>query len=52
MIWIKENGSEIETNDRKETIAYAESLGWKRKKAPVKKPVKKVVKDDNSGTAS
>lgn len=33
MIWIKPNGTEIETNDLPATIAYAESLGWKRKAA-------------------
>lgn len=31
MKWIKPNGTEIETNDSEETIAYCESLGWKRK---------------------
>lgn len=29
--WVKQNGSEIETNERKETVKYCESLGWKRK---------------------
>lgn len=29
--WIKPSGGEIETNDRPATIAYAESLNWKRK---------------------
>ncbi len=31
MLWVKPSGIEIEANDRKETIAYCESLGWKRK---------------------
>lgn len=39
MIWIKDNGQEIEINDLPETIKYAESLGWKRKDS-VKKTVK------------
>lgn len=30
MKWIKPSGLEFETNDRKETIAYCESLGFKR----------------------
>ena len=30
MKWIKPSGLEIEINDNKETIAYAESLGWKK----------------------
>ncbi len=29
MKWTKPNGSEIETNDRPETIEHCESLGWK-----------------------
>lgn len=28
--WIKDNGQEIETNDRKETVDHCESIGWKR----------------------
>lgn len=28
--WIKPSGVEIETNDLEETVAYVESLGWKR----------------------
>ena len=28
--WIKPNGKEIEINDNKATVEYAESLGWKR----------------------
>lgn len=28
MKWIKPSGAEIETNDRKETIEAAVSLGW------------------------
>lgn len=40
MIWIKPNGNKIETNDKKETIAYCESLGWKRDN-PIKKKVTK-----------
>ena len=30
--WVKPNGNEIETNGEKATVAYCESLGWKRKK--------------------
>jgi len=26
--WEKPNGQEIETNDRKETVKYCESIGW------------------------
>jgi len=45
MKWMRPSGNTIETNDSKETIAYAESLGWKEiKKAPAKKAVKKAVK--------
>ncbi len=39
--WKRPSGSTIETNDSAETIAYAESLGWKRE---VKKVVKKAAK--------
>ena len=35
--WIKPSGVELETNDSKETVAYCESLGWKRKGAKVDK---------------
>ncbi len=28
--WTKPNGNIIETNDRRETIAYCKSLGWLR----------------------
>jgi len=35
--WVKPSKLEIETNDRKETVAYCESLGWKRKAKPTKK---------------
>lgn len=41
MIWIKPNGQEIEINDRPESIAKCEEMGWKRKSAPKKKRVKK-----------
>lgn len=30
--WIKPSGVEIETNDLEATVAYCESLGWKRAK--------------------
>lgn len=30
--WVKPSGVEIETNDMPETVAYCESLEWKRKK--------------------
>lgn len=50
IVWVKQSGSEIETNDRKETIAYAESIGWKRKDAdkPKRGRKPKVTSDDNS----
>ena len=46
MKWIRPSGSEIETNDRKETIEYCKSLGWKEKgaKIEVKKEAKKPTK--------
>jgi hypothetical protein len=31
--WVKPSGVELETNDLKKTVAYCESLGWKRKGA-------------------
>lgn len=36
--WVKPSGSEITTNDLKETIEYCKSLGFKRKE---KKEAKK-----------
>jgi len=30
MLWIKDNGQEIETNDLKATVEHCESLGWKK----------------------
>jgi len=45
MIWIKDNGQEIEINDRPESIEYCKSIGWKpldiKKAAPKKKAAKK-----------
>lgn len=41
MKWIKPNGNEIETNDEKATIEYAEKLGWKRKTVKKKAAKKK-----------
>jgi len=41
MIWIKSNGNEIETNDRKETVDYCKSLGWKEKSKEIKEKPKK-----------
>lgn len=43
-IYIKENGTEIEVNDT--SASFAESLGWKLKKAPAKKKAKKEVEED------
>lgn len=42
-IWVKPNGKDININDNKETVEYAESLGWKKKKPeePKKKSKKK-----------
>jgi hypothetical protein len=44
MKWIKPNGTEIETNDREETIEYCKSLGWKdaAEKKPRGRPRKEV----------
>ena len=33
MLWIKDNGQEIELNELPATVEYAESLGWKLAKA-------------------
>lgn len=33
--WIRPSGSEIETNDRQETIDGCERMGWKRKAATI-----------------
>ena len=44
MKWIRPSGSPIETNDSPETIAHAESLGWKEIKKVVKKSAKKKAK--------
>lgn len=50
MKWIKPSGAEIETNDRKETIEAAVSLGWQvvedkpEETKPKRKPRK--AKDD------
>ena len=30
VLWKKPSGMEMETNDRKETVEYCESLGWER----------------------
>lgn len=35
--WIRPSGSEIETNELKETIAACEKMGWKRKQGIVEK---------------
>ena len=35
--WIRPSGSEIETNDSKETIEHCESLGWKKADKPKRK---------------
>lgn len=31
VVWVKKDGTEISLNSFPDTIAYAESLGWKRK---------------------
>lgn len=46
MIFVKPNGTEIETNDHPETIAYCKSLGWKEKKARQPKAAK--AKDEST----
>ena len=38
-VYIKPNGTEIEINEA--SVDFAESLGWKKKAAPKKKPVAK-----------
>lgn len=47
--WFKPDGTEIQINDRPETEAFAESLGWVRKivgkKAPPKIKVERNKKD-------
>jgi len=50
MKWIRPSGTEIETNDRKETIKHCKSLGWKEKSVKIEKKeeVKKVVKKQKS----
>ena len=41
-VWIKPSGIEIEINDKAETVAFAENLGWERKGAKKKaSPAKK-----------
>ena len=44
--WIKPSGVEVKTHDRKETIEYCKSLGWKEKgaKIEVKKEAPKAKK--------
>ena len=37
MIWIKDNGDEIELNDCAGTVEYAKSLNWKVKEKKVEK---------------
>lgn len=49
--WIKDNGQEIEVNDRPGNIDQCKRLGWKRKKkeeapAPPKAPTAKVPAGD------
>ena len=39
--WVKPSGLEIETNDRKETVEYCVSIGWKRADEPSLKPAQK-----------
>ncbi len=47
MRWIKDNGDEIETNDRSETIEHCKSIGWKEKKKSGRpKVVKLETKDE------
>jgi len=46
MIFIKDNGDEIETNDRPETIAHCKSIGWKEKKKAGRPKEEKKEKED------
>lgn len=48
MKWIKPSGTEIETNDREETVAACEAMGWKKKSAakPKAKTAKSEATDD------
>lgn len=43
--WVKPNGTKIELNDERATVAHAQDLGWQvdapAKKAPTKKPATK-----------
>lgn len=43
--WVKPNGTKIELNDERATVAHAQDLGWEvdapAKKAPAKKATKK-----------
>jgi hypothetical protein len=46
MKWVKPNGTEIETLDTEEIIAYCESIGWERadaSKKPRRRPRKQAV---------
>lgn len=38
--WIKPSGLEITTNERSETVAYCEKLGWERAKREILHPAK------------
>lgn len=42
--WIKPSGVEVKTHDRKATIEYCKSLGWKEKGAKEEKETSKVSK--------
>lgn len=48
MIWTKPNGTDIETNDLKETVDYAKSLGWKPKR---KRRTKEEMNGDRSASS-
>ena len=43
--WLKDNGLVMRTNDRPETIAYCESMGWTLTDDP-KKEIKKEVQEE------
>lgn len=44
MKWIKPNGTEIETRDTEDVIAFCKSLGWKDAEAkPRGRPRKQVI---------
>ena len=53
MKWVKPNGTEIETRDTEEIVAYCKSLGWKEKKTARRgRPRKEAVKSSDDSPAA